>query len=650
MKKEVVARWEKLLEVGGCEKYYQMQRDDLSRFKREIETKKSPSAKVSSSRSNTPKKARIVEVSSPNPSSSEKPSKEGLKNLVPKPIKYEFDYSTEEAYLQSILDFNENNAYFPFGQLWEILRTSGWCKIVVPKHVNVNPKFSTSYFPFWSVNREDMKEGESFFSVKSSQIRSHSGGSTPNDFLEGRDYFYEHKHIVDYLKQFGNEYHEKGLSDQFITEEGGRGGKRMSKLRVCDQLMSQSSSSDRLSYAPSKRVLSKEEKVQLWRENLVAQGFIFDEGEDLFVGKRLRRFFTSQWCDATCVAYRRETFDTPAQYGVIHDDMDTEVLNLQDVSRASNDFVSERKMSMFDYVSKDGPAKKKDEQKQKALQHELKDKIKEQERLHREAMRKAISKAVEETREQEQKHHREAISKFKDEMRSMREKHRDQRETLKDQEKKRGVDRKQLEQVIDGLRLDLQQQRHVIRTLNDDLSHQRQRQQLELEQQRKANNELLIKTRMDMEALSRSLSRDSSAEAPTNVSDGLIKGAEIIDRSKFISRSDAASLAAWQEYVKELSSGEKSTERHQITITRNIEEISLRSSVEQSYPVLVTVNLFSKWTTKKQLTAPLRVTFQHAEKFDGRKTGKQRLVQVVWLLFSSLFPISSIFTNTHAYT
>jgi hypothetical protein len=163
--------------------------------------------------------------------------------------------------------------------------------------------------------------------------------------LEGRDYFYTNDDVLEYLQQFGNVYDDIGVSNKF--ESLGRRARR-SGGNVPQDAQQTKSSAPKVK-APSLKSIKQEEKLSVWRQRLLEDGFVFENATDVYVGKRIRRFFFIGPSDGEVICFRPETIDCGPMYGVLHDDKDTEVLDLIDIQRGYNDLMRGASREPFDY-------------------------------------------------------------------------------------------------------------------------------------------------------------------------------------------------------------------------------------------------------------------------------------------------------------
>jgi hypothetical protein len=193
------------------------------------------------------------------------------------------------------------------------------------------PKYGNAYFPSWSkkVNDEGAKVYE----------------SVTGDFLEGRDFFYTNEDVLEYLQLFGNVYDSVGISAKF--ESLGRRSRNSGKsTSTHDAQLKPVTPKPK---TPSLKKLKRQEKLSVWKQHLLEDGFISESALDLYVGKRIRRFFYVGHSDGEVICFRPESADCGPMYGVVHDDGDTEVLDLIDIQRGYYDLNRGATQEPFDY-------------------------------------------------------------------------------------------------------------------------------------------------------------------------------------------------------------------------------------------------------------------------------------------------------------
>lgn len=258
------------------------------------------------------------------------------------------------------------------------------------------PKYRYAYFPSWT-NKVD-GEGVKIYE------------SVTGDFLEGRDYFYTNEDVLEYLQQFGNMYDSVGISAKFesLGRRSRSSGKSTSGLDVEQNKPKPKT--------PSLKKLKQEEKLSVWKQHLLEDGFICENAIDLYVGKRIRRFFFVGQSDGEVICFRPESADCGPMYGVVHDDGDTEVLDLIDIQRGYYDLNRGATQEPFDY-------KLYDENKSKAANVDLEEieeahskEIEDLEMSHREKIRACREKTEEQVSEYFE-------SKYKKLLEDMREKY-----------------------------------------------------------------------------------------------------------------------------------------------------------------------------------------------------------------------------------
>jgi hypothetical protein len=191
------------------------------------------------------------------------------------------------------------------------------------------PKFVTAHFPYWS-----KKEGHS--------VISYSGSKS--DFLEGRDYFYLHEDIIEYVLQFGNVYDPVGISPKFLDNSCKRRAKEPENTKsVTNSVPDKIRKSERFGKADS----ALESILRSWREEKESEGFVFDVERNIFMGKRVRRFADCRSIDGTVVCYRTESFTQSPFFGIVRDDQVPEVLSLKEVYRGHDDFLRKARRPKF---------------------------------------------------------------------------------------------------------------------------------------------------------------------------------------------------------------------------------------------------------------------------------------------------------------
>ena len=508
--------------------------------------------------------------------------KGGLKNIKPKfEPKFVPDFSSPENYLLSLLSFHNEDAYFPFGALWGLLKESGWAKTAVPPNVTSCPKHSNAYFPFWTTRKIP----------KSSDYVSATGSSLSSDILEGRDYFYEHKHIIEYLQLFGNKYDTSGLLDKLNVAQTSRRPRKS---------LNYSENDDAPQGPVITKVQRKDEKLAAWRSELMLDNFCFDENVDVFVGKRVRRFFRVGHADGTCVCVRLETEETPPMYGVVHDDKDFEVLELIDVQRGYNDFIKSNLHEPFDYKLYES------EKDSEVLMTQLEAKHQKESEKNNLAHEKQLEKATETMQE-----------RHEGEMSSLREKY----DKRKVQLEKAVNARDKLEMSHQNLRNELNDSRNetlqcteLINRLRNEVNFVKAEHQSEVFKVRQESCETVAKIRMDMEAFSRSRSVYSTEEAVDQKSSPALPQA-VVSRPENVE----SLFGAWREFLIELRGSDRVAKEVALTRTTEANALLSRGSGEiDKYPIRITIEYFSKWNSKERLSAPLRVTFQHMEAIEGR--------------------------------